>query len=219
MDKLTSGLDQRIDAIISKNALTEKLSKVAKRHVSIVERQVLAIKKCNGIIHKKVMTIKQRTTQVYSNSTYSKAMVDPKIMDFQFFDSNGFEFQNLFKVQGLHVFVQLDNAHFSYLVKVFYNNLTISSDAIMIKLGVEVRTIKSAGNLTIKDRLLHYTYVHILIPCGAIMHKEQISYYIYHYMHKGKEKPLMPLPYCILITKILEYHGIDSVGDGEITPD
>ncbi|RDX57915.1 hypothetical protein CR513_62812, partial [Mucuna pruriens] len=56
------------DAIISGNALTKKLSRVAKKKVLITQRQVVAIKKRNKIIREQVTTIKQSTNRVYSES-------------------------------------------------------------------------------------------------------------------------------------------------------
>ncbi|RDX63079.1 hypothetical protein CR513_58526, partial [Mucuna pruriens] len=64
----------------------------------------------------------------YLDDFAARSTVEPKIMDFQFFDSSGFEFQNLLKAQGLDTFVQLYNTYFPDLVKVFYNNLSISGD-------------------------------------------------------------------------------------------
>ncbi|RDX87338.1 hypothetical protein CR513_31208, partial [Mucuna pruriens] len=52
-------------------------------------------------------------------------------MNFEFFGTNGFEFQNLLKVQGLEGFVQLDTTFFPYLLKAF---------VALIRLGVKEKS-------------------------------------------------------------------------------
>ncbi|RDX63080.1 hypothetical protein CR513_58527, partial [Mucuna pruriens] len=68
-----------------------------------------------------------------------------------------------------------------------------------------IANLKYHGNLTVENRLLHYTYAHTLIPCfGSLKNK------------LCKAKDLMPPPYCILVTKMLEHYRIDDVDEDEM---
>ncbi|RDX76454.1 hypothetical protein CR513_43550, partial [Mucuna pruriens] len=122
-------------AIISGNASTEKLSE--KRN-EIIHEQVMTIKQSTNRVYSELdvweLIIEMNIMDEYkipphmSLQALIKVMTDvgfmyfvqglwwiQKFMDFQFFDSNGFEFQNLHKVQGLDTFVQLDSVHTSWI--------------------------------------------------------------------------------------------------------
>ncbi|RDY05329.1 hypothetical protein CR513_10850, partial [Mucuna pruriens] len=93
---------------------------------------------CKWLGHQR--TNKLEMANKKSNDDFcSKGYGGSKDNDFQFFDSGGFEFQNILKVQRLDNFVLLDNAYFPNLVKVFYSNLSISNDG---ELCFEVNNIK-----------------------------------------------------------------------------
>ncbi|KAJ1416575.1 hypothetical protein SESBI_17154 [Sesbania bispinosa] len=63
MDKMTIGIDRVADALISGNALSEKLNDVAQRQVTITEQHVVAIEKRNEIIHEQLTVLKQSRTR------------------------------------------------------------------------------------------------------------------------------------------------------------
>ncbi|RDX58275.1 hypothetical protein CR513_62420, partial [Mucuna pruriens] len=108
MDKLKSGLERMVDAIISKNALIENLSEQLRSVTKLFVNNNLSISN-DGDLCSKINNI--------------KIQVRPQ---------NWLTIANL-KYHGP---------------------------------GVKLRVI-NVSNLTIEDRLLHYRYVHILIPHGS----------------------------------------------------
>ncbi|KAL2574946.1 hypothetical protein AAZX31_17G239300 [Glycine max] len=104
----------------------------------------------------------------------------------------------------------------------------------MVRPDLQGRNCKNTGSLTIEDRLLHYAFVHILMPRGsnyalvlmedifilwAIKQRIQINwpYLICQHMKKCKVNG-MPLPYGLLITKIMEFHRIHLGAENESLP-
>jgi len=104
----------------------------------------------------------------------------------------------------------------------FDRALALSS---MIREDVEGENLKNVGSLKMNDRLLHYTWVHILCPRGsnfAQLLNEDIfmlwlikknvrinwPYYIMQHIIKCQDNK-MPLPYANLITRILQVYDFD----------
>ncbi|KAK8464002.1 hypothetical protein PHAVU_011G095800 [Phaseolus vulgaris] len=98
-----------------------------------------------------------------------------------------------------------------------YDGLALSS---MIREDVEGQNLKNVGSLKMNDRLLHYTWVHILCPRGSnyaqllnedifmmwlIKNNVLINWppYIMQHIIKCRDNK-MPLPYANLITRILQ---------------
>ena len=104
----------------------------------------------------------------------------------------------------------------------FDRALALSS---MIREDVEGENLRNAGSLKMNDRLLHYTWVHILCPCGSnfaqllnedilmlwlIKNNIRINWPHYIMQHIIKcQNNKMPLPYANLITRILQVYGFD----------
>lgn len=95
----------------------------------------------------------------------------------------------------------------------------------MIREDVEGQNLKNVGSLKMNDRLLHYTWVHMLCPRGSnypqllnedifmmwlIKNNVRINWphYIMQQIIKCRDNK-MPLPYANLITRILQVYGFD----------
>ena len=95
----------------------------------------------------------------------------------------------------------------------------------MIREDVQSKNVRNASSLKMNDRLLHYTWVHIWCPRGSnfsqllnedifmlwcIKNNIMINWphYIMQHMIKCRNNN-MPLPYAILITRILQVYGFD----------
>nr|KYP76135.1 hypothetical protein KK1_020360 [Cajanus cajan] len=95
----------------------------------------------------------------------------------------------------------------------------------MIRSELQGRNVRNVGSLNINDRLLHYVYVHILAPRSsnfsqllqedifvlwALKNNILINWphYIMQHMVKCKDNG-MPLPYPILISRILVVFDVD----------
>ena len=95
----------------------------------------------------------------------------------------------------------------------------------MIREDVEGQNLKNVGSLKMNDRLLHYTWVHILCPRGSnyaqllnedifmmwlIKNNVRINWphYIMQQIIKCRDNK-MPLPYANLITRILQVYDFD----------
>jgi len=104
----------------------------------------------------------------------------------------------------------------------FDRALSLSS---MLCEDVQGQNGRNVSSLTMNDRLLHYTWVHMLCPCGSnfaqvlnedifmlwcIKNNIMINWphYIMQHMMKCRDNN-MPLPYAILITRILQVYGFD----------
>ncbi|ESW30631.1 hypothetical protein PHAVU_002G169500 [Phaseolus vulgaris] len=107
----------------------------------------------------------------------------------------------------------------------FDRALAVSS---MIHEDVKGENLKNVGSLKMNDRLLHYTWVHILCPRGSnyaqllnedifmlwlIKNNVRINWphYIMQHIIKCRDNK-MPLPYANLITRILQVNGIWQLG-------
>jgi len=104
----------------------------------------------------------------------------------------------------------------------FDRALALSS---MIREDIQGQNVRNVGSLKMNDRLLHYTWVNILCPRGSnfaqllnenifmmwcIKNNIMINrfHYIMQCMMKCRDNN-MPLPYGILITRILHVYGFD----------
>lgn len=99
--------------------------------------------------------------------------------------------------------------------------------AAMTRSDLLAHSTKYVGCLTVEDRLLHYIYVKVLKPRGgnyasllaedifmlwAIKQRILINWphLICQHMMKCKNSSGMPLSYGVLISRIIEFHGIDT---------
>ncbi|WVZ08324.1 hypothetical protein V8G54_021670 [Vigna mungo] len=101
--------------------------------------------------------------------------------------------------------------------------------ATMVRLEMQGQRVKTDGCLNINDRLLHYIIVHMLTPGPgnfAKLLEEDIfmlwvlknniainwPHHIMQHMLKCKVG-YTPLPYCVLITQIMQYSGVNLEAD------
>ncbi|ESW13068.1 hypothetical protein PHAVU_008G165300 [Phaseolus vulgaris] len=111
----------------------------------------------------------------------------------------------------------------------FDRALALSS---MIREEVEGENLKNVGSLKMNDRLLHYTWMHILCPRGSnyaqllnedifmlwlIKNNVRINWphYIMQHIIKCRDNK-MSLPYANLITRILQVYGFDLSNEQKI---
>ncbi|ESW30399.1 hypothetical protein PHAVU_002G150300 [Phaseolus vulgaris] len=90
----------------------------------------------------------------------------------------------------------------------FDRALALSS---MIREDVEGENLRNVGSLKMNDRLLHYTWVHILY-FDVVVNKNNVlinwPHYIMQHIIKCRDNK-MHLPYANLITRILQVYGFD----------
>ncbi|KAJ1401351.1 Myb/SANT-like domain [Sesbania bispinosa] len=178
----------------------------------------------------------------YLTGFQGRNLVEPRFMSVDFIRSKGFQFQELLEYQGLNHFVSIQCP---YLQELFEGeNIELTNirswenydrtEAVkgVIKQGLQPPNKVNAGSLNVEDRLLHYTFARILIPCGsnyAELTEEDIfvlsamkkrilinwPLYIGQHMHKVKARKMTDLPYAMLITKMFDHYGVDTGKEGE----
>ncbi|RDX57912.1 hypothetical protein CR513_62809, partial [Mucuna pruriens] len=123
----------------------------------------------------------------YLDDFAARAMVDLKIMDFQFFDLIVFNFKTYLKFKDLTPLFNL----IIHTSQIWLSNLSTSNDG---------KLCSKVNNIKIRVRAWDWLTI------------ANLKYHEY----KCKAKDLMSIPYFILVTKILEHHRIDGVDEGEI---
>ncbi|KAJ1438247.1 hypothetical protein SESBI_03146 [Sesbania bispinosa] len=68
----------------------------------------------------------------------ARYLVEPRLINLDLFNSNGFQFQDLIEYQGLKHFVSIECIYLVKLVKVFYCNMTIANEELLS----EVKNVK-----------------------------------------------------------------------------
>ncbi|KAJ1395505.1 hypothetical protein SESBI_33313 [Sesbania bispinosa] len=67
----------------------------------------------------------------YLEGLLARYLVEPRLMNLDFFHSNGFEFQDLIEYQGLKHFMSIECNYLVELVKVLYCNTTIANEDLL----------------------------------------------------------------------------------------
>jgi len=149
----------------------------------------------------------------FEEKFHIRPIIAPKVLDFPFFASSGFQFQKYLNFQELQQFFSIRLPCYENMVRVFYSNFhlttqgyldtqidthniiirhrdwmyvanlkydgllltpdTIPEDIhfdhqptllIMTKEEVHGQNVRNVGSLTMNDKLLHYTWVHMFCP-------------------------------------------------------
>ncbi|KOM43124.1 hypothetical protein LR48_Vigan05g072800 [Vigna angularis] len=214
----------------------------------------------------------------YVNSWQERRIKAVKYIRLDFFRFYGFQFPDLFAVQGLTNLVEQKGCIYPDLIRVFYFNLryrdgiistkvkgvliildddvwtnvaqlTIWDDAVKVHLGLQdfnrLMTFQSflrhpeqqtnqrqllVGGFKVEERMIHYLIIWILCP-RATNHaqcSEQdllLLYGILNHIHidwaaliadtmvKAKKSHSYQFPYALLISRILEYKGVNVEGE------
>ncbi|KAJ1441983.1 hypothetical protein SESBI_01193 [Sesbania bispinosa] len=182
---------------------------------------------------------KDNQVESYLEGFLARYLVKPRLMNLDFFHSNGFEFQNLIKYQGLKHFVSIECNYLVELVKVFYYNMTIANEDLLSEVkNVKIRVrasdwlaiagLKYEGEKFATTKIRSWeNYNRIeavreedIFVLWAIKERTLLnwSFYICQHMKKVKDKYMMSLPYAMLVTKILYHYGVDSNLEGLVAP-
>ena len=200
----------------------------------------------------------KRQMVAFEENFHRRPVIPPKVLDFPFFATSDFQFQEYLNFQGLQNFLSIRLPYYEDMVRVFYSNLHLTTqsylatqigthkirhrdwmnvanlkyDGLLLTPGtiledihfdcqqalltmtrekVHDQNIRNVGSLTMNDRLLHYTWVHMLCPRGSnfsqLVHEDVFMlwciksnvminwpHYIMQHMIKCCDND-MPLPY------------------------
>ncbi|KOM51988.1 hypothetical protein LR48_Vigan09g064700 [Vigna angularis] len=149
----------------------------------------------------------------YVNSWQERRIMAVKYIRLDFFRFHGFQFPDLFAVQGLTNLVEQKGCIYPDLIRVFYFNLRYRDGIISTKVkGVRIilddDVWTNVAQLTIRDDadllLLYGILKHIHIDWSTL---------IANTMVKAKKSHSYQFPYALLISRILEYKGVNVEGE------
>ncbi|KAF1891560.1 hypothetical protein Lal_00015159 [Lupinus albus] len=150
----------------------------------------------------------------------------PKYGNVSNFKLDDFHFPTLLRQQSLFEFCEESNAYYPELEIDLRKKMTLGET-------VKNRDILVVGNLNLEDRLLHYFLSYVIIPKfsnhSQINDRElQLMYALKHNLEINRVLRVMrhmwsvretnsPLPYAIIISKILEHFCVSTAGESKIT--
>ncbi|KAL2327568.1 hypothetical protein Fmac_020995 [Flemingia macrophylla] len=161
----------------------------------------------------------------YGNEFYHKVVLAPKFMDFRYFATSGLYFHHHLEFQGLQHFVAVSSSYFKDFIKVFYSNLRVSETGYLYSEGRKLsgpdipKDLQYDRDTTLSSMIrpeMSSNFAQLLqediFMLWAIKNNILINWphHIMEHMIKCKDN-WMPLPYTILITRIMSHYGHGKV--------